>query len=383
MTLNLLKELIARPSVTPDDAGCQALIGERLSALGFVVREMNVGAVKNLWATHGSGAPVVVLAGHTDVVPAGDKALWQSPPFEPSERDGYLYGRGAADMKAGVAAMVVAAERLVRDNPNHAGTVALLLTSDEEGDAIDGTRAVLEQLAAEGVKLDYCLVGEPSSESALGDGARHGRRGSLSVKITAHGKQGHVAYPDLLINPIHTLCEMASALVAVKWDNGTPDFPPSSFQISNIHAGTGAGNVVPQSAFLSANWRYNTLHTVESLQQQTTQILEPIAKRFGATFELEWQHSGDPFCTHNPELKQILSETIRKHTGRLVHFNTAGGTSDARFIAHYAAVIEFGLINKTIHQINECIRIDDLEPLTAIYYDVVAQLWAMNDEEGK
>ncbi|MDO4435326.1 MAG: succinyl-diaminopimelate desuccinylase [Cardiobacteriaceae bacterium] len=377
MTLELLKQLIQCPSVTPDDAGCQSIIANRLSALGFQTREMAFGEgeqrVQNLWATHGTGSPVFVLAGHTDVVPAGDKALWHSPPFEPTERNGYLYGRGAADMKSGVAAMVVAAERLVRENPHHQGTIALLLTSDEEGDAVFGTKAVLEQLASEGVKMDYCLVGEPSSEYILGDGARHGRRGSLSVRIQVEGKQGHVAYPHLLINPIHALCEMASALSQKIWDEGNEDFPPSSFQISNIHAGTGAGNVVPQSAYLLANWRYNTLHDVPSLQQQTQALLEPIAKRFGAKYFLEWQHSGDPFCTDSPELKSALAKAILKHTGQAVNFNTAGGTSDARFIAKYAAVIEFGLINKTIHQIDECIEISHLEPLTNIYYDVIRE----------
>ena len=373
-TLDLLQELIRRPSVTPDDAGCQTLIAARLQAAGFTIRHLRIGDTDNLWATHGSGAPLVAFAGHTDVVPPGGLAAWTSPPFAPTIRDGKLYGRGAADMKAGVAAMTVALEALAA--APHPGTLALLLTSDEEGDATNGTQAVLARLAEEGTRIDYCLVGEPSTAARLGDRARHGRRGSLNLHLTLHGKQGHVAYPANVRNPIHALGAVIARLAATRWDDGNAHFPPTSFQVSNLAAGTGAENVVPASASCKANWRYNTEHDAASLQAQATALIAETLQGSDIRAKYQWKLSGEPFLTENPALIAALRAAVAAHTTQTLQLDTGGGTSDARFLAKYgAATIEFGIDSATLHQIDEHVPVADLAPLTAIYADSVRNLW--------
>ena len=373
-TLDLLQELIRRPSVTPDDAGCQTLIAARLQAAGFTIRHLRIGDTDNLWATHGSGAPLVAFAGHTDVVPPGGLAAWTSPPFAPTIRDGKLYGRGAADMKAGVAAMTVALEALAA--APHPGTLALLLTSDEEGDATNGTQAVLARLAEEGTRIDYCLVGEPSTAARLGDRARHGRRGSLNLHLTLHGKQGHVAYPANVRNPIHALGAVIARLAATRWDDGNAHFPPTSFQVSNLAAGTGAENVVPASASCKANWRYNTEHDAASLQAQATALIAETLQGSDIRAEYQWKVSGEPFLTENAALIAALRDAVAAHTTQTLQLDTGGGTSDARFLAKYgAATIEFGIDSATLHQIDEHVPVADLAPLTAIYADTVRNLW--------
>ena len=373
-TLDLLQALIRRPSITPDDAGCQALIAARLHAAGFTIRHLRLGDTDNLWATHGSGAPLVAFAGHTDVVPPGDLAAWTSPPFEPTLRDGKLYGRGAADMKAGVAAMTVALERLAATP--HPGTLALLLTSDEEGDGTHGSKAVLAQLAAEGIHIDYSLVGEPSTAARLGDRARHGRRGSLHLHLTLHGKQGHVAYPANVRNPIHALGAVIARLAVTRWDDGNAHFPPTSFQVSNLAAGNGAENVVPATASCKANWRYNTEHNQASLQAQATALIEETLQGNDIRAEYQWKLSGEPFLTENAALISALRAAVATHTGETLQLDTSGGTSDARFLAkHGAATIEFGPDSATLHQIDEHVAVADLAPLAAIYEDTVRNLW--------
>ena len=373
-TLDLLQELIRRPSVTPDDAGCQTLIAARLQAAGFTIRHLRIGDTDNLWATHGSGAPLVAFAGHTDVVPPGGLAAWTSPPFAPTIRDGKLYGRGAADMKAGVAAMTVALEALAA--APHPGTLALLLTSDEEGDATNGTQAVLARLAEEGTRIDYCLVGEPSTAARLGDRARHGRRGSLNLHLTLHGKQGHVAYPANVRNPVHALGAVITRLAATRWDDGNAHFPPTSFQVSNLAAGTGAENVVPASASCKANWRYNTEHDAASLQAQATALIAETLQGSDIRAEYQWKVSGEPFLTENAALIAALRDAVAAHTTQTLQLDTGGGTSDARFLAKYgAATIEFGIDSATLHQIDEHVPVADLAPLTAIYADSVRNLW--------
>ena len=373
-TLDLLQELIRRPSITPDDAGCQTLIAARLQAAGFTIRHLRIGDTDNLWATHGSGVPLVAFAGHTDVVPPGDLAAWTSPPFTPTIRDGKLYGRGAADMKAGVAAMTVALEALAA--APHPGTLALLLTSDEEGDARDGTQAVLARLAAEGTRIDYCIVGEPSTAAHLGDRARHGRRGSLNLHLTLHGKQGHVAYPANVRNPIHALGAVIARLAATRWDDGNAHFPPTSFQVSNLAAGTGAENVVPATANCKANWRYNTAHDAASLQAQATALIAETLQGSDIRAEYQWKISGEPFLTENAALIAALRDAVTTHTTQTLQLDTGGGTSDARFLAKYgAATIEFGIDSATLHQIDEHVPVAGLAPLTAIYADSVRNLW--------
>ena len=373
-TLDLLQELIRRPSVTPDDAGCQTLIAARLQAAGFTIRHLRIGDTDNLWATHGSGAPLVAFAGHTDVVPPGGLAAWTSPPFAPTIRDGKLYGRGAADMKAGVAAMTVALEALAA--APHPGTLALLLTSDEEGDATNGTQAVLARLAEEGTRIDYCIVGEPSTATQLGDRARHGRRGSLNLHLTLHGKQGHVAYPANVRNPVHALGAVITRLAATRWDDGNAHFPPTSFQVSNLAAGTGAENVVPASASCKANWRYNTEHDAASLQAQATALIAETLQGSDIRAEYQWKVSGEPFLTENAALIAALRDAVAAHTTQTLQLDTGGGTSDARFVAKYgAATIEFGIDSATLHQIDEHVPVADLAPLTAIYADTVRNLW--------
>lgn len=370
-TLALACELIRRPSITPDDQGCQALVAERLTALGFRCETLRCGEVTNLWARRGDDGPLLCFAGHTDVVPSGPAESWTSPPFEPTLRDGYLYGRGAADMKSSVAAFVVACEQFIAANPNHAGSLAVLLTSDEEGDAIDGTARVIEQLAWRGEHIDYCVLGEPTSEAVLGDTIKNGRRGSLSGKLRVLGKQGHIAYPHLAKNPIHLLAPALAELVAIEWDHGNTHFPPTSWQVSNLNAGTGAGNIIPGYADLNFNFRYNTEQDAERLKQQ----VEALLRRHGLTFELSWQLTGEPFLTESGALTDAVREAIRQVTAQDATLSTGGGISDGRFIRRIAReLIEFGPCNASIHQIDECVALADLEPLTQIYQRTIHRL---------
>ena len=368
--LDLLQQLIARRSLTPDDAGCCELIGERLKKLGFTLEYIDAGGVTNLWATAGSGGPLMILAGHTDVVPTGPLDQWTSDPFQPQVRDGLLYGRGAADMKSGIAAMVCATERLMARRPLR-GTLAYLITSDEEGVAQHGTRHVVEVLKARGVKPDYAIVGEASSNEQLGDRIVIGRRGSLNGILTVLGKQGHVAYPHKVENPIHRLAPALAELVATTWDAGNAHFPPTSFQVSNIHAGTGANNVVPGECQVVFNFRYCTESTAASLRER----VEVTLQRQGLRYRLDWQLSGEPFLTRQGGLIGAAEAAIGAVTGLKPELFTGGGTSDARFISPWGAeVVEIGPINDSIHKINEHVRVVDLEPLSAIYEKVLEQL---------
>jgi succinyl-diaminopimelate desuccinylase len=370
-TLTLAQELIRRPSVSPEDHGCLQLIGQRLEALGFRVERMPFGPVENLWARHGSERPVLCFAGHTDVVPTGPREEWQTDPFEPVVRDGILYGRGAADMKSGLAAMVTASERFVAANPDHSGTLAFLLTSDEEGPSVDGTRRVVETLEARGEKIDWCVVGEPSSTDALGDTIKIGRRGSLSGKLTVHGIQGHVAYPHLADNPVHAVSPALAELATRVWDKGNEYFQPTSFQVSNISAGTGAPNVIPGELKARFNVRFSTEQTVEKLQQQITEILN----RHKVNYTLEWFVSGLPFFTPPGDLSAAVEKVLAASTGRKPELSTTGGTSDGRFIAPTGAqVVELGVINATIHKVNEQVRVADMSALSKIYEQVMQQL---------
>jgi succinyl-diaminopimelate desuccinylase len=371
--LDLTCELIRRRSLTPDDAGCMALIMARLERAGFRCEHLRYGDVANLWATHGTGDPVLGFLGHVDVVPSGPEAEWSSPPFEPTVRDGKLYGRGAADMKSGVAAMVVALERFVAAHPDHRGTVALLLTSDEEGPTnLDGVHRVAQHFRETGQRIDWCVVGEPSSQEKLGDLIRVGRRGSLSLKLTAHGVQGHVAYPDKAKNPIHALAPALAELAATHWDDGNADFPPTTFQVSNIHGGTGALNVIPGSVAVDANFRFGTASTAESLRER----VEAILGKHDIDCAIEWNLSGEPF--HSPEggkLREVVIDACREVCGIEPEPSTGGGTSDGRFIAPLGAeVIEIGPVNATIHKIDECVACDDLERLPAIHFAIAERL---------
>ncbi|MDN5841935.1 MAG: succinyl-diaminopimelate desuccinylase [Alcaligenaceae bacterium] len=367
----LCEALIARPSVTPSDAGCQDLIIERLHALGFNCEALPSGDVRNLWARRGHGAPLLVFAGHTDVVPAGPPEAWRSPPFEPTLRDGRLYGRGAADMKSSIAAFLIATEEFVAKHPGHSGSIALLLTSDEEGPATDGTVHVCEVLRARNETPDYCIVGEPTSATKLGDTIKNGRRGSLSARLTVHGKQGHVAYPQLAHNPIHQLAPALADLCAEHWDDGNEYFPPTSFQVSNLRSGTGAGNVIPGEAVLDFNFRFATASTPEGLQQRVQAILD----RHGLETTLDWTLGGQPFLTPDGRLSQAVSQAILEETGVQAALSTTGGTSDGRFIAAICPqVLEFGPINASIHQVDEHILVDTLEPLKNIYRRTLEQL---------
>jgi succinyl-diaminopimelate desuccinylase len=370
-TLNLLEALIARPSVTPDDAGCQDLIAERLSAAGFHIERMDSGPdslrVRNLFAKRtGSSTqgPVLLLAGHTDVVPAGRLDAWSSPPFVPSYREGRIYGRGAADMKGSVAAMVVAAEEFVAAHPDHAGTLAFLLTSDEEGPAIDGVKACCEVFKARGERLDFCVVGEPTSVEQLGDMVKNGRRGTLSGRLRVLGVQGHVAYPQLARNPIHQAAAALAELVAVQWDAGNEYFPATSFQISNLNAGTGATNVIPGEMVADFNFRFSTESTPDGLRSRVHELLD----RHGLQYQIDWTLGGEPFLTPKGSLSEALGTAIEAEVGHRPQLSTTGGTSDGRFIAKICPqVIEFGPINATIHKIDENIPVDCVEPLKNIY----------------
>ncbi|MFT4196856.1 MAG: succinyl-diaminopimelate desuccinylase [Pseudoxanthomonas sp.] len=369
--LDLSFDLIARPSVTPDDAGCQALIAQRLAKAGFACEHLRFGRVDNLWATHGSGAPVLVLLGHTDVVPPGPDAAWTSAPFAPQIRDGVLYGRGAADMKGSVAAFVVAAERFVAAHPDHAGTLAILLTSDEEGDAIDGVRRVAQALRERGQRIDWCITGEPSSTEKLGDLLRVGRRGSLSATLSVRGVQGHVAYPEKARNPIHLAAPALAELTARHWDDGYESFPPTSLQISNIHAGTGAGNVIPGELQVQFNLRYNPHWDAPRLETEIAALLD----RHGLDYALKWHRSGEPFHTPQGRLRSVAREVLAEFAGAPPQESTGGGTSDARFIAPLGAqCIEVGPVNASIHQVDEHVRVADLEALPGLYQRLLERL---------
>ena len=374
--IELAQDLIARPSVTPDDAGCQDLIAERLRKAGFAIEHLPFGPVKNLWASHGSGSPVFVFLGHTDVVPTGPVDAWASDPFVPNIRDGKLYGRGAADMKGSVAAFVLALEEFVARHPHHRGTVALLLTSDEEGDAVDGVRRVVEHFRASGQHIDYCLTGEPSSKERLGDLLRVGRRGTLSGTLTVRGIQGHVAYPEKARNPIHQAMPALTELCARRWDEGFPRegdslFPPSSFQISNIHSGTGANNVIPGTCEVVFNFRYNPGWRAAELEREVHATLD----RHGLEYSIAWHRGGEPFLTGEGVLRRAAREVMIERCGVVPDENTGGGTSDARFIAPMGAeVVEMGPINASIHKVDEHVAVDELQRLPAIYREIVEKL---------
>jgi len=371
-TLELTRELISRHSITPCDAGCQSTISERLKKLGFVIEFMHFGEVANLWARHGNQAPLFVFAGHTDVVPPGPATAWDSEPFTPTERTEFLYGRGACDMKSGLAAMVIAAETFVQSHPNYAGSIAFLLTSDEEGPSINGTKRVVEELQLRNESIDYCLVGEASSKNELGDQIRVGRRGSLNGKLTVLGKQSHIAYSDTAINPIHLFVPALNELLHEKWDTGNEFFPPTSFQVSNIHAGTGVNNVVPATLEVMFNFRFSTAITVAEIQERMTRILE----KYKLNFDLQWNHSGDPFLTKRGKLITATQETIKEITSLDTALTTGGGTSDGRFIAPTGAeVVEVGPSSTSAHQVNEHVRISDLDTLTQIYHRILQKIF--------
>ncbi|MEP6546131.1 MAG: succinyl-diaminopimelate desuccinylase [Gammaproteobacteria bacterium] len=372
-TLQLTQKLIARASVSPTDGGCQALMIDRLQATGFEVENLRFGPVDNFWAKRGAGGPVFCFAGHTDVVPSGPLDEWHSDPFQPDIRDGVLYGRGAADMKSGLAAMVTACEEFVGRYPRHRGTIALLITSDEEGPSVDGTRRVVEVLREREQRIDWCLVGEPSSERVLGDTIKIGRRGSLSGRLTVHGIQGHIAYPQTADNPVHAVAPALAELAARTWDQGNAHFQPTTFQVSNISAGTGAPNVIPGELKARFNLRFSTEQTVDSLKA----VVESILQRHAVKHSLEWFISGYPFLTVPGELSQAASRAVQEQLQITPKLSTGGGTSDGRFIAPMGAqVIELGVVNETIHKVNECVRVEDIERLHALYLRTLELLLA-------
>jgi succinyl-diaminopimelate desuccinylase len=372
-TLDLTCDLIARPSVTPEDHGCQTLMASRLAAVGFRTETLQFGGVTNLWARRGDAAPLLCFAGHTDVVPSGPLEEWRSDPFKPVIRDGVLYGRGAADMKSGLAAMVTATEEFVGAHAGHRGSIAFLITSDEEGPSVDGTKRVVEVLRERREKIDWCVVGEPSSDKAVGDTIKIGRRGSLSGRLTVHGVQGHVAYPQLAENPVHTLAPALAELTSRIWDSGDEFFQPTTFQISNLNAGTGAPNVIPGELKARFNLRYSPVQTVDALKK----TVEDILTRHGVRYTLEWYVSGEPFYTPPGELSAAAVEAVRAITGAAPKLSTGGGTSDGRFIAPLGAqVIELGVTNATIHKVNECVRIEEIDLLHRMYRGLLARLLA-------
>jgi succinyl-diaminopimelate desuccinylase len=373
-TLALTRELVARPSVTPDDGGCQALIAARLAPLGFRIETIASNGVTNLWARRGSEAPLLCFAGHTDVVPTGPREAWASDPFVPFERDGHLYGRGAADMKGSLAAFVTAIEAFVAAHPRAPGSIALLVTSDEEGPLnTDGTVKVVEALAARGETIDYCVVGEPSSVERLGDMIKNGRRGTLTGVLTVRGVQGHVAYPHLARNPIHQVAPAIAELAAIRWDEGNAYFPPTTFQCSNVHAGTGANNVIPGTLELKFNWRYSTESTRESLVAR----LEAVLQRHGVEYTLAFLPEGKPFLTPRGRLVEVAMEAIGAVNGVVPELSCTGGTSDGRFIKDVCReIVELGPINATIHKVDERVSVDDLEALSAIYRGILERLVA-------
>ncbi len=370
-TLELSKALIARPSISPDDRGCQELLAFELQALGFTVEQMPFGEVSNFWARRGTLGPVLCFAGHTDVVPAGNRAEWHSDPFEPTEKDGYLYGRGAADMKGSIAAMVIACRDFITAHPDHRGSIAFLITSDEESIAVDGTRRVVETLEARNEKITWCIVGEPSSVARTGDMIKNGRRGSLNGIVKVKGQQGHVAYPDRARNPVHGFLPALTELCAIEWDRGNKYFPPTSFQISNINAGTGADNVIPGSMEVVFNFRFSSELTAEQLKQRT----EAVFNKHYRDYELKWRLSGNPFLTPEGELVAAARDSIRDVMKLDTELSTSGGTSDGRFIAPTGAqVVELGPVNATIHKVNERVEIAELDRVKAIYQRMLEKL---------
>ena len=370
-TLELAKSLISRASVTPDDNGCQALMIERLEKIGFTIYPLKFGDVDNFWAVHGNNGPIFSFAGHTDVVPAGDDDAWESNPFEPTIKNGMLYGRGAADMKGSLASMVVATENFIEKNPNHNGIIAFLITSDEEGVAINGTAKVMDFLKDSNQKIDFCLVGEPSSTAILGDVIKNGRRGSLNACLRVKGKQGHIAYPQLADNPIHLVTPALNQLCDEQWDNGNDYFPATSFQISNIHSGDKVTNVIPGEVEVMFNFRYSTETTKEELQKRVNDILDS----HKLNYFVEWSHSGYPFLTPKGELVSACVDAIEKIKAIKPELSTSGGTSDGRFIAQEGTqVVELGPNNSTIHQVNESVSVQDLEDLTKIYSQVLTNI---------
>lgn len=373
----LAKELISRVSVTPEDAGCQELIAARLNQLGFQTRQINAEGVHNLWAWRGTGSPHLMFAGHTDVVPPGPLEQWQTPPFEPTVKNGQLYGRGAADMKSSLAAMIVAVEDATAHAEHNNGTLSFLITSDEEGVATYGTRYAIDVLAKEGIRPDYCVVGEPSSSEQLGDVVRSGRRGSLNAKLKVIGTQGHVAYPQDANNPIHNVLTALSAMTTKEWDLGNDFYPPTSFQISNINGGTGATNVIPGELEIDFNFRFNTEQTATGLSASVEEILHS----HDITYEIKWQLSGEPFLTLPGALTEAVTQAIKAETGLTTELSTSGGTSDGRFISPWdkpgsgqVEVVELGPLNATIHKIDECVAVDDLMPLARIYQQIIKTL---------
>ncbi len=370
-TLELAKQLIERPSQTPRDEGCQDIMIKRLAPLGFKAQKLPFGDVENLWAIRGNAKPLVVFAGHTDVVPSGPREAWKSDPYKPEVRDGHLYGRGAADMKSSLAAFITAIEDFLSTHPKHKGSIGLLITSDEEGPAINGTVKVMEWLGKQGTRIDYCIVGEPSCVATLGDTIKIGRRGSLTGRLFVHGKQGHVAYPHLANNPIHMLAPALAELAATEWDKGNADFPPTGFQISNIHGGTGAENVIPGRLEVVFNFRFSTAVTEHELRRRVEEIL----RRHNVTHQIQWILSGQPFLTQGTALIDSVRQAIRDELGVETTPSTSGGTSDGRFIAPTGTeVVELGPLNRTIHQIDECISVNDLARLAGVYRRVLENL---------
>jgi succinyl-diaminopimelate desuccinylase len=372
-TLDLTHDLMSRASVTPADEGCQELMAQRLDRIGFRVERLRYGNVDNLWARRGAAGPLLCFAGHTDVVPTGPLEEWRSDPFKPVVREGLLYGRGAADMKSGLAAMLTAAESFIAEHPDHRGAVAFLITSDEEGPSVDGTRRVIETLRERGERIDWCIVGEPSSETAIGDTIKIGRRGSLSGRLTVHGVQGHIAYPQFAENPIHSFAPALAELSGRVWDQGNEHFQPTTFQVSNLNAGTGAPNVIPGELKARFNLRYSPVHTLDELKGSVEQVLT----RHQVKYTLEWYLSGEPFYTPPGPLSTAVCAAVRTITGRDPALSTGGGTSDGRFIAPMGAqVVELGVVNATIHKVNECVRIEDVDTLHAIYLQALRNLLA-------
>ena len=370
-TLDLTKNLINRKTVTPEDAGCQELMVNILKPLGFRIEDLTFADTKNIWARKGTAEPLFCFAGHTDVVPSGPEQNWQTPPFEATEKNGYVHGRGAADMKGSLAAMLVATENFVKTNPQHKGSIAFLITSDEEGPFINGTTKVIDTLEARNEKITWCLVGEPSSTNEVGDIVKNGRRGSLTGDLLVKGIQGHVAYPHLARNPIHESTLALAELANTHWDNGNSSFPPTSFQISNINGGTGAGNVIPGELKICFNFRFSTEVTDQQLITRVTTVLDA----HKLDYDINWTFNGQPFLTNSGELVQATQQAIKNCTGRETLLSTAGGTSDGRFIAPTGAqVIELGPVNATIHKIDECVKIDDLDTLANIYQDILKRL---------
>ena len=370
--IELTQQLIRRPSLSPDDAGCQALLIARLEAIGFQVEPMHIGDTQNFWATRGQGE-TLAFAGHTDVVPAGDVNRWINPPFEPTIRDGMLFGRGAADMKGSLAAMVVAAERFVAANPHHKGRLAFLITSDEEASAANGTVKVVERLMARNERLDYCLVGEPSSTEVVGDVVKNGRRGSITANLTIHGVQGHVAYPHLADNPVHRSLLALNELVTTEWDRGNEFFPPTSMQIANVQAGTGSNNVIPGEFFVQFNFRFSTELTDHMIRER----VEALLHRHELRYTIEWKLSGQPFLTTRGKLVDAVVNAVAHYNEIKPELLTTGGTSDGRFIAQMGAqVVELGPVNATIHKINECVKASDLQMLSRMYQRIMEQLIA-------